>query len=77
MSYPIIHMWANPVINLVVCKTICLSPWYQPGKAAFSNKQVAEFTRAFPDRFVGIAGVDLIDPVSAMEEIEKYVKEEV
>lgn len=55
---------------------ICLSAWYRPGKVIFSNEQVAEFTRAFPDRFVGIAGVDLLDPVGAVKDIEKYVKEE-
>ena len=55
---------------------ICLSAWYRPGKVIFSNEEVAKFTRAFPDRFVGIAGVDLHDPVGAVKEIEKYVKEE-
>jgi predicted TIM-barrel fold metal-dependent hydrolase len=55
---------------------ICLTAWYRPGKVIFSNEQVAEFTRAFPDRFVGIAGVDLLDPVGAVRDIEKYVKEE-
>jgi predicted TIM-barrel fold metal-dependent hydrolase len=35
---------------------------------------VAGFTRAFPERFVGIAGVDLHDPVGAVREIEKYVR---
>jgi predicted TIM-barrel fold metal-dependent hydrolase len=55
---------------------ICLCAWYRPGKAIFSNEQVAEFTRAFPDRFIGIAGVDLHDPVSAVKEIDKYVREE-
>ena len=55
---------------------ICLCAWYRPGKAVFSNEDVAEFTRAFPDRFVGIASVDLLDPVGAVRELGKYVKEE-
>jgi len=55
---------------------ICLCAWYRPGKALFSNEDVAEFTRAFPDRFVGIASVDLLDPVGAVRELGKYVKEE-
>ena len=55
---------------------ICLCAWYRPGKVVFSNEDVAEFTRAFPDRFVGIVSVDLLDPVSAVKEVEKYVKAE-
>jgi len=55
---------------------ICLCAWYRPGKAVFSNEDVAEFTRAYPDRFVGIASVDLLDPVGAVKEVEKYVKVE-
>jgi len=55
---------------------ICLCAWYRPGKVVFSNEDVAEFTRAYPDRFVGIASVDLLDPVSAVKEVEKYVKVE-
>ncbi|PLN85963.1 amidohydrolase 2 [Aspergillus taichungensis] len=55
---------------------ICLCAWYRPGQAVFSNEDVAEFTRAFPDRFVGIAGVDLLDPVGYVREVERYVKTE-
>ncbi|KAL4893582.1 amidohydrolase 2 [Aspergillus ambiguus] len=55
---------------------ICLCAWYRPGQVIFSNAEVAEFTRAFPDRFVGIASADLHDPVGAVKDIEKYVKEE-
>lgn len=55
---------------------ICLCAWYRPGKALFSNAEVAEFTRAYPDRFVGIAGVDLHDPVGYVKEMEKYIKKE-
>lgn len=55
---------------------ICLCAWYRPGQVVFSNAEVAEFTRAYPDRFAGIASVDLHDPVGAVKEIEKYVKDE-
>ena len=55
---------------------VCLCAWYRPGQAVFSNEDVAEFTRAFPDRFVGIAGVDLLDPVGYVREVEKYVTTE-
>jgi uncharacterized protein len=55
---------------------ICLCAWYRPGKVIFSNEEVAEFTRAYPDRFIGIAGVDLLSPVEAVKELRKYVTEE-
>ncbi|GFF30192.1 2-amino-3-carboxymuconate-6-semialdehyde decarboxylase [Aspergillus udagawae] len=55
---------------------ICLCAWYRPGQAVFSNEEVAQFTRAYPDRFIGIAGVNLHDPVKYVQEVEKYVKVE-
>lgn len=55
---------------------ICLTAWYRPGKVLFSNEEVAEFTRAYPERVVGIVGVDLLDPVRAVGQIERYVREE-
>ncbi|KGQ00975.1 hypothetical protein PAAG_12348 [Paracoccidioides lutzii Pb01] len=55
---------------------ICICAWYRPGHAVFSNAEVATFTRAYPDRFIGIAGVDLLDPVCAVKELDHYVKKE-
>lgn len=42
----------------------------------FSNAEVAQYTRAYPDRIFGLAAVDLHDPVSAVKELEHYVKVE-
>lgn len=56
---------------------ICLSAWYRPGSAISSNKEVARYTRAFPDRISGLASVDLRNPVDAVKELEHYVKVEV
>ncbi|PLB42210.1 amidohydrolase family protein [Aspergillus candidus] len=111
-TYPIIDVWANPILPLdqgvpevrrlfeqshadttllskrrtpaelvalmdaAGVSQICLCAWYRPGQAVFSNEDVAEFTRAFPDRFIGIAGVDLLDPVGYVREVEKYVRVE-
>ncbi|KAH6664581.1 hypothetical protein B0J14DRAFT_493398 [Halenospora varia] len=55
---------------------ICLSAWSRPGKMIFSNAEVAKYTRAYPDRIFGLAAVDLHDPVSAVKELEHYVKVE-
>ncbi|PGH23857.1 hypothetical protein AJ80_02105 [Polytolypa hystricis UAMH7299] len=64
------------LMDMAGVSKICLTAWYRPGRVAFSNEEVAEFTRAYPDRFIGIASVDLLDPVGAVKELEKYVKEE-
>ncbi|KAL3475093.1 amidohydrolase 2 [Aspergillus californicus] len=112
MSFPIIDVWANPVLPLdegvpevrrlfeqshadttlllkrrtpdelvalmdaAGVSKICLCAWYRPGQAVFTNEDVAQFTRSHPDRFLGIAGVNLLDPVGYVQEIDKYVKVE-
>lgn len=55
---------------------ICICAWYKPGQAIFSNAEVAEFTRSYPDRFIGIAGCDLLNPVEAVQDVRKYVQQE-
>jgi predicted TIM-barrel fold metal-dependent hydrolase len=54
---------------------IMLCAWCRPGQWIFTNEQVLEYTRAYPDRFVGIATVDLDKPVEAVEMLEKAVCE--
>ena len=55
---------------------LCMSAWSRPGKMIFTNAEIAEFTRAYPDRIFGLAAVDLHDPVNAVKELEHYVKNE-
>ncbi|KIL84625.1 metal-dependent hydrolase [Fusarium avenaceum] len=55
---------------------ICLTAWYRPGMAVFSNAEVADYTRAHPTRICGIASIDLLDPVAAVAELDHYVKRE-
>jgi len=55
---------------------ICLASWRRPGQIIFSNEEVAEYTRAYPDRIFGLASVDLLDPLSAVKELEHYVVKE-
>jgi uncharacterized protein len=52
-----------------------LSAWHRPGGWVISNDDVAEFTRAYPDRFRGLAAVDLADPVAAVRELRRAVGE--
>jgi len=54
---------------------VMLSAWHRPGGWVVSNDRVAEMARAFPGRFVGVAAVDLENPVAAVRELERAVKE--
>jgi len=38
-----------------------------------SNEEVLEITQRYPDRFVGIASVDLKNPVEAVRTLREYV----
>ncbi|KAF4705190.1 Protein phosphatase 1A, partial [Perkinsus olseni] len=54
-----------------------LSAWVRPGGIeAVSNEKVLSFTTAAPDRFFGLAAVDLDRPVEAARLIEKAVKDD-
>ncbi|AXK53616.1 amidohydrolase family protein [Pseudomonas protegens] len=54
---------------------LMLSAWCRPEGWVFSNDEIAAYTRAFPERFVGVATVDLSRPVAAVAELERAVKE--
>ncbi|MDZ4859366.1 MAG: amidohydrolase family protein [Candidatus Hydrogenedentes bacterium] len=49
--------------------------WCRPGNWIYTNDEVAEMVRAFPDRFVGVATVDLEKPVHAVRELDRAVNE--
>ena len=47
-----------------------LCAWHAPNGPMISNDEVAQYCRAYPDRFVGIASVDLFRPMDAVRGIE-------
>jgi predicted TIM-barrel fold metal-dependent hydrolase len=55
--------------------TVLLSAWHRPGQWVVSNDEVAKVVQEFPDRFVGVAAVNLEKPVEAVHELERAVKE--
>lgn len=55
--------------------TLMLAAWCRPEGWVIDNDQIAEFTHAFPDRFVGVATVDLGKPMAAVRELERAVTE--
>ncbi|MCU1654832.1 MAG: amidohydrolase [Pseudonocardia sp.] len=52
---------------------LLLSAWHRPGGWVVSNDDVAEFTAAHPDRFAGLASVNLADPMAAVRELRRAV----
>ncbi|QNH75851.1 amidohydrolase [Pseudomonas protegens] len=54
---------------------LMLSAWCRPEGWVFSNDEIAVYTRAFPERFVGVATVDLSRPMATVAELERAVKE--
>lgn len=52
-----------------------LSAWVAPEGVLISNDEVAGWVAAHPDRFVGVASVDLRRPVSAVRELRRCVRE--
>lgn len=49
--------------------------WYGPAGALISNDEVAAFVSAAPTRLIGVASVDLRDPVGAVRELRRSVHE--
>jgi predicted TIM-barrel fold metal-dependent hydrolase len=54
---------------------VLLSAWHRPGKWIFSNDQIAEIVRRYPDRFAGVASVNLENPLEAVRELHRAVHE--
>jgi uncharacterized protein len=49
--------------------------WSSPGGMLIDNDEVAEAVSAHPDRFAGVAAVDLREPVAAVRELRRAVEE--
>jgi hypothetical protein len=52
-----------------------LSAWWGPQGALISNDEVAAITARYPDRFTGIASVDLYRPMDAVRELRRAVRD--
>ncbi len=48
--------------------------WHGPSGALISNDEVAGFVKEFPDRLVGVATVNLYQPMDAVRELRRCVK---
>lgn len=54
---------------------LMLSAWHRPGQWIHHNDDVAAMMAQYPDRFVGVAAVNLEKPVEAVRELERAVNE--
>lgn len=52
---------------------VMLSAWHRPGRWVISNDTIAEFVRQYPQRFIGVAAVNLEKPLEAVHELERAV----
>ncbi|HNR31684.1 MAG TPA: amidohydrolase family protein [Candidatus Hydrogenedentes bacterium] len=52
-----------------------LCAWHGPCGALISNDEVAAWVGQFPDRFVGVASVNLYRPMDAVRELRRCVRE--
>lgn len=52
-----------------------ISAWWGPQGPLIANDEVAGFVRAYPDRLIGIASVDLYHPMEAVRELRRCVRE--
>jgi predicted TIM-barrel fold metal-dependent hydrolase len=52
-----------------------LSAWHAPSGPLISNEEVASWAAAHPDRFAGLAAVDLNRPMEAVRELRRCVEE--
>ena len=53
-----------------------LCAWWGPTGPMISNDEVAHYCRAHPDRFIGIASVDLYRPMEGVRELRRRVKQD-
>ncbi len=49
--------------------------WQAPGKDMISNDEVASFVNAYPDRLVGVGSVDISNPMEAVREVRRCIKD--
>jgi predicted TIM-barrel fold metal-dependent hydrolase len=49
--------------------------WWGPRGPIIDNDEVAAFVRAYPDRLIGVASVELSQPMAAVRELRRAVRE--
>jgi len=73
-SHPIETTLAEMDKAGVTCGMLCA--WWGPSGPMISNDEVAQCCRAHPNRFIGIASVDLHRPMDGVRELRRRVKQD-
>jgi predicted TIM-barrel fold metal-dependent hydrolase len=56
-------------------RAMMLCAWCRPGKWVYTNDEIAVFVNRHPERFFGVAAVDLEKPMQAVKELDRAVKQ--
>ncbi|WP_444933063.1 amidohydrolase family protein [Microbulbifer sp. JTAC008] len=67
--------WTLSAMDMADVSKSLISAWHGPSGALISNDEVLDLTLTHPDRFCGLASVDLRKPVEAVQTLRKYVLE--
>ncbi len=54
---------------------LLVTSWVRPGRTLASNDRVFELIQDYPERLLGVAGVDLERPVAAVKELGRAIQE--
>jgi uncharacterized protein len=54
---------------------VMLCAWHRPGRWCISNDDIARIVDKYPDRFVGVAAVNLEKPLEAVRELDRAVSQ--
>mmetsp|Transcript_8200 Transcript_8200/g.15214 ORF Transcript_8200/g.15214 Transcript_8200/m.15214 type:complete len:260 (+) Transcript_8200:102-881(+) len=54
---------------------VLLCSWHGPKGPIITNETIYKFVKKYPDRFIGVASVDLENPIQALKTLDKCVKE--
>lgn len=69
------HAFTVAALDAAGVERALVSAWWGPRGPMLDNDHVAALVRAHPDRFVGVASVDLSRPMEAVRELRRCVTE--
>jgi predicted TIM-barrel fold metal-dependent hydrolase len=67
--------WTIAAMDAAGVDRAMLCAWWGPNGPLIGNDDVATLTRRWPDRFIGVASVDLYRPIDAVRELRRCVHE--
>lgn len=62
-------------MNKANVEKLFLCAWHRPGRWVIDNDTIASFVEQYPDRFVGVASVNLENPVEAVKQLDRAIND--